>query len=44
MLNKVAVWVPEHHVSLTKDDSLVSLVSHVSNVSFVVNAPLIFQV
>ena len=42
MLNEVAVWITEHQVSLTKDDSLVSLVWLVSNVSFVVNAPLIF--
>ena len=42
MLNKVTVWVIEHLVSLTYNDSPVSLVSHVSSVSFVANAPLVF--
>ena len=42
MLNKVTVWVTEDPVSFTKDDSPLSLVGHVSNVSFVVNASLVF--
>ena len=33
MLNKVTIWVIEHHVSLTQNGSPVSLVCYVSSVS-----------